>query len=171
MLREEGIVVGLEGTYALVANQRKSACGSCHAESSCGTLSGGLGKKVVVIRAHNPLQAEVGERVVLEISETHFLRTSFLVYVVPILSMVLVGSLVRFLALFWVGIDAESMGALAGLAALILSFYGLHRYNTHIQDDISRQPAISRIIPDVSTAVKSINGENVLDGTDVCSVH
>lgn len=157
MLREEGIIVALEGAYALVSNQRKGACGSCHAESSCAVLSGGLGKQSVNIRAHNPLQADVGERVVLEITESHFLLASFLVYITPILSMVLVGSLARFLALSWEGVDAESVGALAGLASLALSFYGLHRYNAHIQDDVSRQPVIRRIVPPVIHSATPVN--------------
>ena len=146
MLREEGIVVGLDGEYALVSNQRKRSCGSCQAEASCATLSGGLGKKTVGIRARNPLHAEVGERVVLEISEGHFLRASFLVYITPILSMVFVGAMARSLALSWGGIDSESVGALAGLAALALNFYGLSHYNAHIQDDASQQPVISRVL-------------------------
>lgn len=158
MLREEGIVVGLEGEYALVSNQRKSSCGGCHAETSCGTLSGGLGKKAVQFRARNLVHAEIGERVVLEIAEGHFLRASFLVYITPILSMVLVGALVRYLALSWEGVDSESIGAVAGLFALALSFYGLSRYNDHIQDDASQQPVIRRI---VTHEVKSANSADV----------
>lgn len=146
MLREEGIVVGFEGEFALVASRRKKACGTCHAEQSCGTLAGGLGKKAINFRARNPVQAEVGERVILEIAEGHFLWASFLVYGLPIISMLLVGSLARSLALSWGGVDAESIGAIAGLASLFLSFYGLSRYNALIQGDANQQPVISRVI-------------------------
>lgn len=162
MLREEGIVVGLEGAYALVSNQRKRTCGNCHAEASCATLSGGLGKKAVKFRALNPIQAEIGERVVLEITESHFLRASFLVYGTPILSMVLVGSLARAWALSWGGVDSESVGAVAGLLAMVLSFYGLYHYNGHIQDDASQQPVIRRVVSGSMTP---------RNHADTCSVH
>lgn len=146
MLREEGIVVALEGEYALVVSQRKAGCGSCHAEASCNTLSGGLGKKATEIRAHNPLNAEVGERVVLEMTESHLLWASFLVYGVPIVALVLGGVLCRSLALS-LGIgDSDSVGALGGLAALVISFYGLHRYNQHIRNDESQHPVIARVV-------------------------
>ncbi|MEO5339892.1 MAG: SoxR reducing system RseC family protein [Magnetococcus sp. MYC-9] len=146
MMQEEGVVVALDGEYALVANQRKSSCGGCRAESSCGSISGDLGKKSVGIRARNPLQAAVGERVILEISESHLLRASFLVYGVPIMALILVGMLGRSLALAWGVGDSESVGALSGLAALVLSFLGLHRYNHHIRDDVEQQPVIARIL-------------------------
>ncbi|MBF0161654.1 MAG: SoxR reducing system RseC family protein [Magnetococcales bacterium] len=155
MLHEEGVVMALDGAYAVVANQRKGSCGGCHGEASCGTLSGGLGKKTVGIRARNPLQAAVGERVVLEISEGHLLKASFLVYGLPILAMMVVGILGRSLATTLGVGDSESAGALAGLAALLLSFWGLHRYNHHIRNDASQQPVIARILPSAGGAVTS----------------
>lgn len=158
MLREEGIVVALEGAYALVVNQRKGGCGGCHSEASCGVLSGGLGKKAAGIRARNPLNAEVGERVVLEMTESHLLRASFLVYGLPIVALVVGGVLFRSLSLS-LGIgDSESVGALGGLAALLFSFYGLHRYNQHIRNDDSQHPVIARIISGASSQ------------TEVCSL-
>ncbi|MEO5348098.1 MAG: SoxR reducing system RseC family protein [Magnetococcus sp. YQC-3] len=155
MLREEGVVVAVEGEYALVANQRRGGCGGCHAEASCGSFSGGMGKKTVGIRARNPLQAEVGERVVLEITEGHLLRASFLVYGVPIIALVVVGMLGRSLSLALGVGDSESIGALSGLTALVLSFYGLHRYNQHIQDDASQQPVIARVLAAAPHVVES----------------
>lgn len=146
MLREEGIVVALEGAYALVANHRKSACGRCHAEASCGALSGDLGKKSVSIRAHNPVHAEVGQKVLLEMEAGQFLRDSFLVYVFPIVAMLLVGLLVQSWTHAWAGESSETFGALAGLGALGLSFYGLRRYNLTIRHDARQQPVIRRIV-------------------------
>ncbi len=157
MLREEAIVVGLEGDHAFVINQRKSACGSCHADQSCGTLSGGLGKKGVHIRTHNPINAQVGERVMLEISESHFLKASFMVYALPVVALIMVGAGVRslVLSLGWVQ-DAEAIGALAGLAGLGLSFYGLYRYNSSIQNDSSQLPSIRRVVNQHTLSEKGV---------------
>ncbi|MEO5363968.1 MAG: SoxR reducing system RseC family protein [Magnetococcus sp. DMHC-8] len=145
MLREEGVILEREGEFALVANQRRGGCGGCQSGASCGVFSAGSGK-TTGIRARNPLEAEVGDRVVLEISERQLLRASFLVYAVPIMAMVLVGTLGRSLAMTLGVGDSESAGALAGLAALVLSFYGLYRYNLRIRDDASQQPVITRVI-------------------------
>ncbi|MBF0095819.1 MAG: SoxR reducing system RseC family protein [Magnetococcales bacterium] len=150
MLREEGVVVAVEGAFAIVANQRRGGCGGCHAESSCGAMSGGLGRQSVGIRARNPLQAEVGERVVLEISEGQLARASFLVYAMPILVLVGVGVVARSLGQVWGVADSESFGALAGLLAMAGSFYGLYRYNQRIQDDARHQPVIARILASAS---------------------
>ncbi|MBF0401461.1 MAG: SoxR reducing system RseC family protein [Magnetococcales bacterium] len=151
MLREEGVVVAVEGDYALVVSQRKSGCGSCQGEASCSTLSGGLGNKAARIRARNPLHAEVGERVVLEMTEAHLLRASFLVYGLPVIALVLGGLLSRSLALSLGVGDSESAGALGGLLALVASFYGLYRYNQHLRDDDTKNPVIARVIIESAT--------------------
>ncbi|WP_130471777.1 SoxR reducing system RseC family protein [Candidatus Magnetaquicoccus inordinatus] len=150
MLREEGVVVAVEGEYAIVANQRRGGCGGCHAEASCGALSAGSGRQSVGIRARNPLHAEVGERVVLEIAEGAMLRASFLVYGLPILALVLVGVVARSLARAWGIGDSESVGALAGLLALAGTFYGLYLYNQRIENDERHQPVIARVLSSVA---------------------
>lgn len=147
MLREEGLVVTVEGDHATVSSQRQSACGSCHAEGSCGVLSGGLGKGDVRVRARNLVGAGVGEQVVMEISESRFLRASFLAYGFPVLSLVAVGAAVRSLALsMGAGEGAEGIGALAGLAALGLSFYWLQYYNTKLAREENNWPVITHIV-------------------------
>ncbi len=146
MLREEGVVVALDGEYALVSNQRKGGCGGCQSEATCGIFSGGPGKNTVTMRVRNPIQAEIGERVVLEMAAGYLHRASFVVYGVPIIAMMLAGVLGRSLALTLGVGDSESIGALSGLAALSLSFYGLYRYNLRIQDDPNRHPVITRVI-------------------------
>jgi len=147
MLREQGFVVGLDGKYALVSSYRQSACGSCHAQASCSTLSAGLGNRENRIRALNPIGAEVGEQVVLEISEKSFLRASFLVYGMPVAALIGVGSLVRALML---NMDmavaaAEGGGAIAGLLALVFSFVWLNRQNTRLENDPTTQPVIASL--------------------------
>ncbi|MBF0184247.1 MAG: SoxR reducing system RseC family protein [Magnetococcales bacterium] len=150
MLREEGVVVAVEGEYAIVANQRRGGCGGCHAEASCGAMSGGLGRQSIGIRARNLVHADVGERVVLEIAEGELAKASFLVYGMPVLALVLVGVVARSLAQSLGVADSESVGALAGLLALVGCFYGLYRYNKHIENDDRHQPVISRILTSAS---------------------
>ncbi|MBF0446884.1 MAG: SoxR reducing system RseC family protein [Magnetococcales bacterium] len=148
MLREEVIVIAEEGRYALVSGQRKSACGSCHAEASCSVLSVGGGKREAPIRVLNPLGAKVGQRVELEISEQQLLKASFLVYVLPIISLIFFGVLGRYLAVrFGVAADlAEGLGGLVGVAALVLTFWWLSRLNDYLEGDEGRRPVIRKIL-------------------------
>jgi sigma-E factor negative regulatory protein RseC len=152
VLREEVLVVAVDGLYAMVSSQRKSACGSCHAEASCSVLSGGGTKHDTQIRAMNPLGALVGQRVELEISEQQFLKASFLVYVLPIISLLFFGVFARYLAVRY-GVDprsAEGVGGLVGVISLVLTFFGLSKLNSHIEGDDSRRPVISKILTGIS---------------------
>jgi sigma-E factor negative regulatory protein RseC len=155
VLREEVLVVAVDGVYAMVSSQRKSACGSCHAEPSCSVLSGGGGKRDTEIRAMNPIGAEVGQRVELEISEQQFLKASFLVYVLPVISLILFGVFGRYLAeRFGVVPDmAEGVGGLSGVVALVLTFWGLSKLNDHIEGDDSRRPVIRRVLTGTTRTV------------------
>ncbi|MBF0193767.1 MAG: SoxR reducing system RseC family protein [Magnetococcales bacterium] len=149
MLREEVLVIAVDGNYAMVSSQRKRACGSCHAEASCSVLSGGGTKHDTQIRAMNPVGALVGQRVELEISEKQFLKASFLVYVLPIISLLFFGVFARHLAVHYFAVDpkaAEGVGGLVGIIALVLTFFGLSKLNTHIEGDDSRRPVIRRIL-------------------------
>jgi len=152
VLREEVLVVAVEGEYATVSSQRKSVCGSCHAEASCSVLSGGGGKRDTQIRAMNPVGAEVGQRVELEISEQQFLKASFLVYVLPVISLIFFGVFGRSLAeRYGVAPDmAEGIGGLSGVVALVMTFWGLSKLNDHIEGDDSRRPVIRRVLSGIS---------------------
>ncbi|MBF0369606.1 MAG: SoxR reducing system RseC family protein [Magnetococcales bacterium] len=159
MLREEGRVVALDGDFALVSSHRQSACGSCQAKSSCATLSGGLGQRENQIRAHNRAGAEVGERVVLEVSEGLFLKASFLIYAMPVLGLVFGGALARSLALSMgiVGDNAELVGALSGLATFVASFIWLRGYNRRLEGDDSIRPVITRVLYDPISPISPIS--------------
>ncbi|MEO5347155.1 MAG: SoxR reducing system RseC family protein [Magnetococcus sp. YQC-9] len=128
MIREEGIVVALEGEYAVVSGQRQKMCGSCHNSQTCTVLSGGLGQRSIKIRAFNACHARIGERVFIEISERTFLRASFLVYILPLVVLFAMVSWARYLIqTFGWAVDIEASSALVGFASLAATFYWLHR--------------------------------------------
>ncbi|MBF8272778.1 MAG: positive regulator of sigma(E), RseC/MucC [Magnetococcales bacterium] len=146
------MVVALEGDMAVVVGQRASGCGSCHQDGACATLSFGSGRRAVRLRAENPAGAKVGDRVVLEISERHFLRASFLVYIVPILALFAGGLLLRQLALL-LGVTqrvAEGVGGVGGVCALLLVLLWLKRYNQRLDVNGGGYPVIRTIVGDAS---------------------
>jgi sigma-E factor negative regulatory protein RseC len=122
VIEESGIVVALDGRYALVRTERRSACGGCAANGACGTslIERVLGRRSIEVVALNQAQAGVGDRVVLGISEDGLLSASLAVYLVPLGGLVggaLAGDAVSG------GLGAGHMADFAGLlgAALGLS--------------------------------------------------
>ncbi|MBF0622140.1 MAG: SoxR reducing system RseC family protein [Magnetococcales bacterium] len=157
MMREEGRVVALDGAFAIVRSGRKSACGSCHAESSCSTLSGGRNNNEAEIRAHNAINAEVGDRVVLELREGQFLKAASLTYGMPLVSFFVVGIGVRALLQSMGYMEAsEGLGALAGLLSLVGSLVWLRGYNRRIENDLSQQAVVASLVPDRAINVQPV---------------
>ncbi|MBF0159100.1 MAG: SoxR reducing system RseC family protein [Magnetococcales bacterium] len=151
MLREQGTVIALDDIHAIVAMQRRSACGTCSAHGSCHTLSGGLNQAEVQVRALNPLQAHIGQSVVLELSEQIFLKAALLVYGLPIVLFLVVGATIRWLLMtqFQLGHDlVEGLSALVALSVLVVTFILMRRYDAHIARSTDHQPTITDVIAD-----------------------
>src|SRR5690554_1930144 len=79
-----GIIVEERGDYALVKLQRHVSCEKC---GRCGILSNTTGQEIRV-EVLNPVQARFGERVVVEINDSQIIFLSFMLYMVPILTLV-----------------------------------------------------------------------------------
>lgn len=94
MIEEVGVVSKVETSNTeqkiWVKTQIKSTCGSCEAQSNCGT--GAIAK--VFAKKHEALcfsysdSVQVGQKVNLGIAETHLVMASALVYCIPLLALV-----------------------------------------------------------------------------------
>ncbi|MBE7051565.1 MAG: hypothetical protein E7395_03225 [Ruminococcaceae bacterium] len=91
----EGIVVSVSGTSAKVLIRKKSACS--HDCSDCSACTAPTFETTV----SNPLEAKVGDRVVIEGNTSKILGVSLLVYILPVF-LLIVAAIVC---------DANSMGA------------------------------------------------------------
>lgn len=117
-----GTVLRLDGAYAVVERERKSACMLCPEPETCPDLE----KEgcTIQIRALNPIGARVGERVVLELdAHQRLLHAVALVYGVP---MVLAGiGLVVGIALGgrlgWAGAASQVAGFAGIVAGLVVA--------------------------------------------------
>jgi len=89
MIEEQAQVVEIRGSQLVLQAQTQSACGSCAASKGCGTsvLSKVVGRKFTRFQAENNIDAEVGDTVVVGISEDALLKGSVVMYVIPILGM------------------------------------------------------------------------------------
>lgn len=90
MIEEYGIIIELkEQQIAVVMCQRNSACDHCPSSGAC---SMGNDSETMYVDAFNAVGAEVSDRVKIVTSTKHFLQSSFMLYIVPIIGL-LVGAL------------------------------------------------------------------------------
>lgn len=125
MIEEQVIVTATTEQGAWVEGIQQSACGSCSAKAGCGqhTMSQ-LGKKVTLwLPFSSQLQPDtdlksmlkVGQQIVVGLPEGAILRSTFVLYGVPLLALVLGAMLGHFLA-------GEVGSILLSIFALVLGF-------------------------------------------------
>ena len=90
MLEETGKVIAIEGRYAVIETQQRSACGHCNVGDSCGTsvLAGLFSKRRNRVRLENHLDLSVGDQAVIGINESVLLSTAVMAYLLPLLMMI-----------------------------------------------------------------------------------
>lgn len=118
MITEQAIVTRCDGKQAEVEFQRASVCGHCELEQGCGT--GAIGRllghrsKPLVIETEQNLQP--GDQVLLGMSESVLVKASLMIYGLPLIGMMLVGSLVYRLSAApeWLVVVAAGAGFFAG---------------------------------------------------------
>jgi len=91
MIEEQVRVVAIEGELLLLEAQSQSACGGCAAKKGCGTavLSKVVGQKFSRFQAKNTIGANVGDLIVVGLTERALLNGSFVIYMLPIIGMIL----------------------------------------------------------------------------------
>jgi len=143
MLEEAGSVVALDGSKAWVQTIRKSACSSCEAKSGCGqgvlaSISDGKANQVLV---DNTLNLNVGDEVLLGIPEDMLVRASFMVYFLPLLTMILSAAATE----KWLSVG-DGWVALAGGLGLLAGFVVVSLYSRLHSNDQRFCPKMIRSI-------------------------
>ena len=148
MIEETATVVKCEGEFAWVEAQRQTTCGNCAANKGCGTsvLAKVVGKKAARMRAINPIDAQVGDTVIVGMNEAALLKGSLAVYLFPLLFMMLFAITGNVVArqMHW---QAEPVVILFAVAGLLVAGIWLRRFTRRIQYDNVYQPVILRQVP------------------------
>lgn len=148
MIEESGVVVAIEGPYALVRIERRSVCGGCAAHGACGTslIERFFGRGSMQVRALNQAQASVGERVMLAVSERGLLSASFAVYFAPLVGL-LGGALAGEALLADIAEGAwTDVAALVGAAlGFVLALFWLRGYSARSWGRPEQHAVVSRI--------------------------
>lgn len=146
MITETGRVVAIEANSLWVETIRKSTCNSCSAQKGCGH---GLINKYSAGRAHHvralldgqsAADYHVDDEVEIAIPEQVLIRGAFLVYLLPLVTMLAVAVLADH---WWHSDAAAVIGAVVGFIAgiAVTRLHGARNAN-----EVSQQPVVVRQI-------------------------
>ncbi|MCQ4345887.1 SoxR reducing system RseC family protein [Pseudomonas stutzeri] len=141
MIEESGRVVAVEDGAVWVQTLRRSTCSACSASAGCGQglmEKLGVGQRRGYVRALSDLQLAVGDGVVIGIREDLLVRSSLLVYLLPLLGLFAGAMLAEWLAL------AESFVILAALGGFLAPWWLVRRHSRRSTDDPALQPVVLR---------------------------
>jgi sigma-E factor negative regulatory protein RseC len=121
MIEADVLVVAVAGKRAWVETSRQSACGHCETAGACGTslLAKQFGQRVIRLEVDNPIDAQVGDQVVLGLPEQLMLRGSLRLYLLPLL-LLFAGALLGELLAGRFVVATEPWAILGGLLGLSL---------------------------------------------------
>jgi sigma-E factor negative regulatory protein RseC len=90
MIEEVGVVVGVEGSKVIVETRIKSTCGSCQAQSNCGTgtIARALTPRPETIAFESELPLAIGNKVRIGIPEEALLKASLWLYITPMVALI-----------------------------------------------------------------------------------
>jgi sigma-E factor negative regulatory protein RseC len=149
MIEEYGTVVELKGKQtAVVVCEKGSFCKNCASMEACRL---GDDNRSMLVDAHNPLGARVGDKVKVVTSSKSFLQSSFILYIVPLIALVIGAAIGHVLGeRLETGVDPNLLSAIFGIAFLVGSFLVIRVGSQAIPRE-AFMPRIAEIIRDEET--------------------
>jgi len=143
MLETRAVVVETDGQHALVQADQANGCEQCDGKGcGAGKLSRLFCSKPRQFQVNNPINAGVGDEVIVAVVEGAVMRGIGLVYLMP-LALLVTGAM---LGSFWAQLPEQrdsyaAAGALFGLAVgfIIAKRISLRQAGNHYQPFIARQ--------------------------------
>jgi sigma-E factor negative regulatory protein RseC len=151
MIEEIGVISAIEQhdfqQVVIVETQIKSTCGSCEAQSNCGTgaIAKVFASKRETLRFRFNEIVEVGQKVSLGIPEENLLKASAMVYCLPLFALVL-SALVGQSVFPLLGLMAEGWLILFSAICSYLTFRFVRRFLSN-SDQGEFQPRILKVFP------------------------
>ena len=143
MIEEQGRVVALEPGAVWVETLRKSTCSSCSANAACGQgLMDrlGVGRQRGYVRALSQMQLAVGDTVIIGVREDLLVRSSLLVYLLPLLGLLAAALLANGLGL------SEPLVILCGLLGLSVTWLMVRWRAARVAENPFLQPVVLRTL-------------------------
>ncbi|AUD78341.1 sigma E positive regulator RseC/MucC [Kangiella profundi] len=144
MLTEIGRVVAKENDTVWVQTQSKTGCSSCQVNTVCGSgiVSKAFSHKVFVTPLKNKVNANIDDEVEVGIPDNLVVRASFMVYLVPLISMILALLVWQ----FWLTNSSELSSILAAATGLAIGFVVTHLYSRYAAQNGQTEPVLLRIV-------------------------
>lgn len=134
---QEGIVLEVSGSMAKVKASRHSDCENC---GSC------PGNTAIVVDALNPLGAQRGQRVALEVKEVNMLKAAFIVYILPLIMAVAGAFAGNYLAGEQLASNPLWYQIGGGFIAFGLSIIYIKYFDRNARTNEKMRPVITRIL-------------------------
>ncbi len=117
-MKEIGVIFENRGKEALVSIQRHAACGDC------GACHIGQEKATMETLAQNPIKAQVGETVEVEMEFMSVFKAAFIAYGIPLL-VFLIGSVLAYLMvdIFNLSLDQVLTSFFSGIILMTVSYF------------------------------------------------
>lgn len=145
MLETQALIVKIEQGITYVEAEAGGSCGSGHCSTSgCSTavLTRLFSQQPKALQVNNPINAQVGEQVMLGLEEGAFLKSTLLAYLLPLVALIVGATLGMALADSTQGRDLYA--ALGGLIGLVASAFGIKWLNPIVFGANHAQPVILR---------------------------
>ena len=146
MIEETGQVVDVQGAFAWIESERTPVCGACNVRKGCGTatLAKVFGRRRVHLRVVNRIDAQIGDAVVIGISESGLVRGSLAVYAAP-LSGLFAGALAgNVLGQNFHPGNSDLLAIAGAFTGLVAGLFWLRRFSRQTEEDVAYQPVILR---------------------------
>ena len=146
MIEEFGTVIELKSKHtAVVLCKKSSLCEHCATSGSCAIGDDG---KIRTIEVQNTLGASVGDHVCIATTTRSFLQSSFLLYIVPLIALLLGAGIGKLTGeKIDTGLDPNLLSANFGLFFMIGSFV-LLRVGSSVLEQENYMPKIVAILED-----------------------
>lgn len=143
MIEEQGTIIRIVSGIAYISTEQGSECDSCGSKALCKPGE----DKSMIVEAQNPIDAQVGERVLFTVGAATVLKAGMMLYLVPLLSFiagVVVGQVLGPKLLPDSNLDLVS--GILGFVFVGASFLALRIYGKRAETDAAYRPTIVRVI-------------------------
>jgi len=149
MIEEQAIVVKADDQFAWVETSSSGACGHCAARNGCGTasLQRWLNRHPNRLQVENNCAVNTGDQVIVGIPEHALLKGSFLIYMLPLLTLILSAMLGVWLHQLFGWWSRDALSIVFGFTGLIASFLFLRVYILKRTTRKDWRPVIVRLAP------------------------
>lgn len=155
MIEEQGTVIELKSkTTAVVMCKKSSLCENCTTKGSCII---GEDEHTRLIEVKNDLGAEIGDLVRIATSTRSFLQSSFLLYIVPLIALVIGAIVGKTLGEKLIDdLDPNLLSAIFGVFFMIGSFVILRVGSSALQEDVYMPKVVAILKDDEMTQDKEL---------------